>query len=233
MLKKLKQKVLAANLSLRDYGLVLFTWGNASQIDRKRGYVIIKPSGVRYEDMTWEQMCVLDLESGNIAEGKLHPSTDALTHLELYRSFPEIGGVVHTHSPYAAAFAQARLAIPCYGTTHADYFYGEIPCTRALGDSEIQDDYELNTGRVIADAFMELALDPLAVPGALVSGHGPFAWGKTAADAAANAVYLEETAHLAYMTRQLDLDAAPVSQALLDKHYNRKHGEGAYYGQRE
>ena len=232
MLKKLKQRVLQANLLLKEYGLVLFTWGNASEVDPGRGYMVIKPSGVRYEVMTWEQMCVVSLEDGSLVEGELNPSTDAPTHLEIYRRFPGVGGIVHTHSAYATAFAQAGLGIPCYGTTHADYFYGEIPCVRRLRAEEIRDNYEKNTGRVIVEAFQEYALDPLAVPGALASGHGPFAWGESACDAAANAAYLEETAHLAYMTRQLASGGvAPVAQDLLDKHYNRKHGKDAYYGQ--
>ncbi|MCL2058341.1 MAG: L-ribulose-5-phosphate 4-epimerase AraD [Oscillospiraceae bacterium] len=231
MLKKLKQKVLDANLALREYGLAPFTWGNASQADADRKYMVIKPSGVRYEDMSLEDMCVVCIEDGSMVEGDLNPSTDTPTHLELYRHFSPIFGIAHTHSPYATAFAQAGMAIPCYGTTHADYFYGEIPCARALRPHEIRGDYEVNTGGVIIKTFQERSIDPLSTPGALVCSHGPFAWGATAAGAAANAAYLEETARLAYMTLQLSPEAAPVPQALLEKHYGRKHGDGAYYGQ--
>ena len=250
MFKKMKQKVLKANLALREYGLAPFTWGNASQIDPKREYIIIKPSGVRYEDMTWDQMCVVSMEDGSLVGGAFSPSTDTRTHMEIYRRFPSVNGIAHTHSVYATAFAQAGLGIPCYGTTHADYFYGEIPCARALRADEIQGDYELNTGRVIVETFQSLEADPLAIPGALVSGHGAFAWGNSAGDAAANAAYLEETARLAYMTLQLAPPAgvslgtgvspsgvspsgvSPVPRELLDKHYNRKHGKDAYYGQK-
>ena len=244
MMDELKQKVLEANLALQKYGLVLFTWGNVSQADPGRKLIVIKPSGVKYEEMTAEQMCVLGLEGDIVGNGKLSPSTDAPTHLELYRRFPAIGGVAHTHSAYATAFAQAGRGIPCYGTTHADYFYGEIPCARPLTADEIKNDYELNTGRVIAETFERNGIDPMAVPGALVSGHGPFAWGKTAAEAAANAAYLEETARLAFFTEMLSLSAnadaetvnskrpRPVAQELMDKHYNRKHGANAYYGQK-
>jgi L-ribulose-5-phosphate 4-epimerase len=232
MLKKLKQEVLKANLALREYGLVKFTWGNASQVDQKRRHMVIKPSGVSYDSMVWEMMCVVRLEDGSVVEGGLNPSTDAETHLELYRRFEGVGGIVHTHSTYATAFAQAGLGIPCYGTTHADYFYGEIPCARPLCADEIRENYELNTGRVIIKTFRERALDPNAVPGALIAGHGPFAWGLSAAGAAANAAYLEETARLAYLTMQLKpVDLFPVSSDLADKHYYRKHGKDAYYGQ--
>ena len=232
MRKKLKRETLEANLLLREYGLVLFTWGNASQIDPDRRYVAIKPSGVRYEDLTADDICLLSLEDGTVVEGGLNPSTDAQTHLELYRRFHGIGGIVHTHSTYATAFAQAGCPIPCYGTTHADYFYGDIPCSRALLPHEINGDYELNTAAVIAETFQALALDSAATPAALVCGHGPFTWGKSAADAAANAAYLEETARLAYLTLRIAPPGhRPVSQDLLDKHYNRKHGAGAYYGQ--
>ena len=231
MFKKLKQKVLKANIALVEYGLVQFTWGNASQIEPNRKYFIIKPSGVRYEDMDWEHMCVLSMADGSVVEGDYKPSTDAQTHFEIYRRFESVGGIAHTHSTYATAFAQAGSGIPCFGTTHADYFYGEIPCTRELYDSEIENNYELNTGSVIVNAFFERSLDPLAVPGALVSGHGPFAWGQSAADAATNAAYLEQTARLAYLTKQINPEAVPAPQVLLVKHYNRKHGASAYYGQ--
>jgi L-ribulose-5-phosphate 4-epimerase len=233
MHEELKRVVHAANLMLREFGLVPFTWGNASQIDEERRFVVIKPSGVKYEDLTEEQMCVLNASDGSVAEGAMNPSTDAPTHLEIYRRFPGVFGVAHTHSAYATAFAQAGLGISCYGTTHADYFYGEVPCARALSAEEILESYELNTGGVIADTFYSRGIDPLAMPGALVSGHGPFTWGGSAAEAVSNAAYLEETARLAYMTIMLSPQGAtPVSQALLDKHYNRKHGAGAYYGQK-
>ena len=232
MLKKIKQNVYEANMMLPKCGLVRFTWGNASEVDAKRRYMVIKPSGVSYESLTADMMCVVSLEDGSVAEGALKPSTDSLTHIELYKRFPGIGGVVHTHSDYATAFAQAGLGIPCFGTTHADYFYGEIPCTRTLKPCEINESYELYTGGVIAETFERHSIDPLAVPGALVYGHGPFAWGKSAADAVANAAYLETVARLAHLTKQIATGGAtPVSQDLLDKHYKRKHGKDAYYGQ--
>ena len=231
MLKKLKKDVLEANLALKEYGLVQFTWGNASQIDSERKYLVIKPSGVRYEDMVYDMMCVISIEDGSVVDGEYRPSTDAQTHLVLYRNFASVGGIVHTHSTYATAFAQAGVGIMCYGTTHADYFYGQIPCTRGLSEHEIDNHYERNTGCVIIEAFQENSLDPLAIPGALVCGHGPFAFGTTAADAAANAAYLEQTARLAYLTKQINPMSATAPQVLLDKHYNRKHGDGAYYGQ--
>lgn len=236
MLKKLKRRVYEANMSLPRYGLVLFTWGNVSEVDAERRYMVIKPSGVRYEEMEWDQMCVIDMESGLTVDGDLRPSSDTPTHLELYRRFPDISGIAHTHSTYATAFAQAGLGIPCYGTTHADYFYGEIPCARPLKNNEIRDDYELNTGRVVADTFEIRAINPQAVPGALISGHGPFAWGESASDATVNAAFLEEIARLSYLTRRLagsvPNNLTPVSQDLLDKHYYRKHGSNAYYGQK-
>lgn len=233
MLKKLKKRVFDANILLPAYGLVMFTWGNASEVDESRRYMVIKPSGVRYGDMTWEMMCVMDIETGLVAEGGLNPSTDAPTHLELYKNFPDVCGIVHTHSTFATAFAQAGLGIPCYGTTHADYFYGEVPCTRQLTAEEINGDYERNTGRVIAETFIQRADAPLAVPGVLVGGHGPFALGASAKEAAANAAYLEEIARLAYITKQLSGGAAaPAPAELLDKHYFRKHGADSYYGQK-
>lgn len=224
------QDVLAANLSLPKYGMVTFTWGNVSAIDRKRGLVAIKPSGVPYENMLPEHMVVVDM-TGKVVQGTCRPSSDTATHLEIYREFPSVGGVVHTHSRWATAWAQTGKGIPALGTTHADYFYGEIPCARSLNREEIDTDYELNTGRVIVQTFRELGIDPAAVPGVLVSGHGPFAWGRDAHDAVHNSVVLEEVAMMALQTMQLNPDIPPIDQALLDKHYLRKHGKDAYYGQ--
>ena len=224
------QDVLAANLSLPKYGMVTFTWGNVSAIDRKRGLVAIKPSGVPYENMLPEHMVVVDM-TGKVVQGTCRPSSDTATHLEIYREFPSVGGVVHTHSRWATAWAQTGKGIPALGTTHADYFYGEIPCARSLNREEIDTDYELNTGRVIVQTFRELGIDPAAVPGVLVSGHGPFAWGRDAHDAVHNSVVLEEVAMMALQTMQLKPDIPPIDQALLDKHYLRKHGKDAYYGQ--
>lgn len=208
--------------------MVTFTWGNVSGIDRERGLVVIKPSGVPYETMGIEDMVVVDLD-GNVREGKLKPSSDTPTHLVLYRTFAGIGGIVHTHSPSATSWAQAGRAIPAFGTTHADYFYGEIPCTRPMTKEEVAGDYEAETGNVIAETFKER--DPLAVPGVLVHGHAPFAWGKDPDEAVHNAVVLEEVAKMGLNTLLLNPDARPISQALLDKHYLRKHGKNAYYGQ--
>lgn len=228
MLEQLKQEVFEANLLLPKHNLVTFTWGNVSAIDRESGLVVIKPSGVDYETMKASDMVVVDLD-GKVVEGTLRPSSDTPTHVELYKAFPTIGGVVHTHSRWATSFAQAGLEIKPMGTTHADYFYGPIPCTRALTDSEIQNEYEKNTGLVIADAFKNL--DPAAVVGVLVRNHGPFAWGKDAKNAVHNAVVMEEVAFMNYHAITLAPDAPCVSQALLDKHYFRKHGKNAYYGQ--
>ena len=224
------QDVLAANLALPKYGMVTFTWGNVSAIDRKRGLVAIKPSGVPYENMLPEHMVVVGLD-GKVVQGTCRPSSDTATHLEIYRAFPSVGGVVHTHSRWATAWAQTGKGIPALGTTHADYFYGEIPCARSLNREEIETDYEINTGRVIVQTFQEKEIDPLAVPGVLVSGHGPFAWGRDAHDAVHNSVVLEEVAMMALQTLQLKPDIPPIDQALLDKHYLRKHGKDAYYGQ--
>jgi L-ribulose-5-phosphate 4-epimerase len=229
-LRELREQVLDANLELVRRGLVLFTFGNASGIDRERDLVVIKPSGVDYERLTTEDLVVVDL-SGRVIEGSLNPSSDVKTHLLLYREFPTIGGVVHTHSEFATSWAQAGRAIPCYGTTHADYFHGEVPVTRPLTDEEIEADYELNTGVVIAARFKHL--DPLAVPGVLVANHAPFAWGKTAAGAAYNAVVLEYVAKLAFRTVLIEGEAATVSSRLLRKHYERKHGPKATYGQNQ
>ncbi len=229
MLESLKSHVLEANLELVRRGLVLYTFGNASGIDREQGLVAIKPSGVPYETMTAGDMVVSDLE-GRIVEGTLKPSSDLATHLELYRAFPAIGGVVHTHSEFATAWAQAGREIPAYGTTHADYFYGPVPVTEELSAEEIGGDYVLNTGRKIIDRFHNL--DPEAVPGVLVAGHAPFTWGADAMSAAYHAVVLEAVARMAYYTATLNPACAGVSQALLDRHYFRKHGAKATYGQR-
>ncbi len=228
MLEELKERVLEANLLLPKHGLVTFTWGNVSEIDRASGLVAIKPSGVEYERMKAEDIVIMDLE-GKVVEGKLRPSSDAPTHIELYKAFPEVGGIVHTHSEWATSWAQTGLAIPCYGTTHADYFYGSIPCARALTDEEINGEYEKNTGLVIIETFRDL--DPVAVPGVLCKNHGPFAWGKDAHEAVHNAVVLEEVAKMAVHTRDILPDADEAPQALKDKHYFRKHGKDAYYGQ--
>jgi L-ribulose-5-phosphate 4-epimerase len=227
MLQELKKTVCQSNLDLVRYGLVIFTWGNVSGIDREQGLVVIKPSGVSYDAMKPEDMVVLDLD-GNRVEGKLKPSSDAPTHLCLYREMDGIGGIVHTHSEWATSWAQARRPIPAYGTTHADYFYGEIPCTRALTEAEVKEDYEYNTGVVIVETFR--GLDPLAVPGVLVGQHGPFAWGKDPDEAVHNAKVMEEVAKMAYRNETLG-NTTPIDPFLLDKHYLRKHGRDAYYGQ--
>lgn len=227
MLKTLKERVLHSNLSLVKHGLVIFTWGNVSGIDREKGLVVIKPSGVSYDDMKADDMVVVNLE-GNIVEGDLNPSSDTPTHLVLYRNFEKTGGIVHTHSPWATSWAQAGRPIPAYGTTHADYFYGEIPCTRKLTKKEIDEDYEKNTGYVIAERFKEL--DYEALPGVLVYGHAPFAWGTDPEEAVHNAVVMEEVAKMALRTEVLG-NTNPVDKYLLDKHYLRKHGKNAYYGQ--
>ncbi len=227
MLKKLKEKVLQANLSLVKHGLVIFTWGNVSGIDRGKGLVVIKPSGVSYEDMKADDMVVVDFE-GKVIEGNLNPSSDTPTHLVLYKSFEKTGGIVHTHSQWATSWAQAGRPIPAYGTTHADYFYGEIPCTRKLTGKEINEDYEMNTGKVIAERFKNL--DYEAIPGVLVYGHASFAWGADPVQAVHNAVVLEEVAKMAFRTELLG-NRKPVDMYLLDKHYMRKHGKNAYYGQ--
>lgn len=228
MLNLLKAQVLEANLELVRRGLVLYTFGNASGIDREQGLVAIKPSGVAYERLTPEDMVVSDLK-GKIVEGQYKPSSDLDTHLELYRAFPSIGGVVHTHSEYATAWAQAGKEIPAYGTTHADYFYGPVPVTEELTDEEVGGAYVLNTGKAIVRRFRNL--DPEAVPGVLVAGHAPFAWGKDAMEAAYHAVVLEAVARMGFMTATLNPDCRGVSQALLDRHYFRKHGAKATYGQ--
>jgi len=227
MVQTLKEQTLEANLELVRRGLVLYTFGNASGIDREQGLVVIKPSGVDYDKLKPEHMVVTDLE-GKIVEGDLRPSSDLKTHLALYKAFQNIGGVVHTHSENATAWAQSGRDIPALGTTHADYFHGPVPCTRELADDEINGDYVLNTGTAIIERFSQI--DPLAVPGVLVAGHAPFAWGKTVHDAAHHAVVLEAVAKMAFMTVMLNPEAG-VSQALLDRHYYRKHGASATYGQ--
>ncbi len=226
-MQKLREEVYRANLELHNQGLVVYTWGNVSGINRESGLVIIKPSGVPYENLTADQLVVVDLE-GRVVEGQLKPSSDLPTHLELYRQFPGIGGVAHTHSTYATGWAQAQTGLPCLGTTHADHFYGEIPCTPPLSKDEVDNDYELNTGKVIARTFSNI--DPLSIPAVLVGQHGPFTWGKDAAEAVVNSVVLEEVAKMAWISRGIKVNQA-VPQYLLDKHYLRKHGENAYYGQ--
>ena len=228
MLEDLKKEVCEANL-LPKYGLVTFTWGNVSAVDRERGVIVIKPSGVEYDELTPDMMVVADFD-GNIVEGDLNPSSDTPTHIELYKSFKNIGGVVHTHSTNAVSFAQAKRSITIYGTTHADYFFGDIPCTRPLTREEIESDYEKNTGVVIANTFENI--DPEAMPAVLVANHGPFAWGKDARDAVHNAVVLEQVALMAMQTEMLNPNITSVSDYIKDKHYYRKHGENAYYGQK-
>ncbi len=228
MLEELKRRVLEANLALVKHGLVTFTWGNVSGIDRKSGIVCIKPSGVSYEDMTVDDVVAVDLD-GNTVEGGLKPSSDTPTHLALYRAFENVGGIVHTHSRWATSFAQAKRGIPAYGTTHGDYFYGEIPCTRDMTAAEINGDYERETGNVITETFK--GLSPDEIPAVLVASHGPFAWGVSPENAVHNAVVLEELAFMAFHTEALCENAAPMQKELLDKHFLRKHGKNAYYGQ--
>ena len=232
MLETLKQQVYEANMELPRRGLVTYTWGNVSGIDRASGLVVIKPSGVEYEELTLDKMVVVDLQTGTIVEGSLNPSSDTKTHLELYKAFPALGGIVHTHSPFAVAWAQAGQDIPCYGTTHADYFYGPVPCARHLTAAELEEDYEKNTGKVIVETFQNRNIDPVAVPAVICHSHGPFTWGRDAAQAVYHAVVLEEVAKMALFTRQIDPAAAPAPQSMQDKHYLRKHGPNAYYGQR-
>lgn len=228
MLEELKQEVLEANLKLPRHQLVTFTWGNVSGIDREQGLIVIKPSGVEYETLKKDDLVVLDLD-GNLVEGKLKPSSDTPTHLVLYKYFKEIGGIVHTHSPWATSWAQSGRGIPALGTTQADYFYGEVPCTRDMTTSEIQNNYELETGNVIVEAFKDK--DPVQIPSVLVKNHGPFCWDKDAENAVHNAVVLEEVAKMAYRSEQLNPSVPPMDQKLLDKHFLRKHGPNAYYGQ--
>lgn len=229
MLEELKKTVLKANLELPRRGLVTYTWGNVSGIDRQKGLVVIKPSGVPYEDMKLEHMVVVDLD-GNIVEGELRPSSDTPTHIVLYKAFPTIGGVVHTHSPWATIWSQAGYSIPVLGTTHADYFYGDIPCTRKMDAKEIVNDFEKQTGNVIVETFADK--NPNHIPGVLVNNHGPFSWGKSPQDAVHNAVVLEEVAKMSYHTISLNPRIGGITTALLDKHFLRKHGDNAYYGQK-
>lgn len=231
MLEQMKEEVLKANLMLPKYGLVTFTWGNVSAIDREKGIVAIKPSGVEYDDMKASDIVLVDLD-GTVVEGDLKPSSDLMTHLEFYKNFPNIKGVVHTHSRWATSFAQAGKDIPALGTTQADYFYGAIPCTRLMSAEEIQGEYELETGKVIVETFKERGIDADEVPGVLVHSHGPFAWGSDAENAVHNAVVMEECAMMACMASLLNNnEIQPMQQVLLDKHFKRKHGPGAYYGQ--
>ncbi|MCM8709691.1 L-ribulose-5-phosphate 4-epimerase [Clostridium sp. SYSU_GA19001] len=229
MLEQLKRAVLEANLELPKRNLVTYTWGNVSAIDRKNNLVVIKPSGVPYEELKLEHLVVVDLD-GNKIEGKLNPSSDTPTHLVLYKNFKEVGGIVHTHSRWATIWAQAGKGIPALGTTHADYYYGEIPCTRKMTDEEIKGEYEKNTGDVIVETF--IGKNPIYIPGVLVNNHGPFTWGKDAHEAVHNAVVLDEVAMMAYHTCALTPGISPVNQVLLDKHFLRKHGANAYYGQK-
>ncbi|SCY31254.1 L-ribulose-5-phosphate 4-epimerase [Lachnospiraceae bacterium XBB2008] len=231
MLEELKQRVYEANMLLPKHGLVTFTWGNVSEIDAERKIFAIKPSGVEYEKLTPDDMVLVDLD-GNVVEGSLKPSSDTPTHIELYKAFTSVSGIVHTHSPYATSWAQSGRNIPCYGTTHADYIYGEVPCLRVLTEKEISKDYEKNTGLLIVNEFERLCLEPEAIPAVLCKNHGPFAWGKDASEAVHNAVVLEQVARMAYMAEQINPRIQPAPQSLLDKHYTRKHGANAYYGQR-
>jgi L-ribulose-5-phosphate 4-epimerase len=228
MLESLKQQVLKANLLLPEYGLVTFTWGNVSGIDRASGLIAIKPSGVSYDEMTADDLVIVDLE-GNVIEGRLKPSSDTSTHLELYKAFPHIGGIVHTHSRWASSFAQAGRSIEPTGTTHADYFYGAVPCTRLLNPAEIASDYEKETGKLIIETFA--SLDPDAIPAVLVISHGPFCWGKTPEKTVETAVALEEVAFIQYHALMLNPELPIMQKELLDKHFLRKHGKNAYYGQ--
>lgn len=231
MLEELKKEVYEANMLLPKYGLVTFTWGNVSGVDREKGLFVIKPSGVPYEELKPEDMVVVDLD-GNKVEGMMNPSSDTPTHAILYQNFPSIGGVVHTHSSFATSWAQSGRSIPCYGTTHADYYYGPVPCLRCLSKEEIETEYEKNTGRLIVDEFARMNLDPEAVSAVLCKNHGPFAWGKNPEDAVHGAVVLEEVAKMAFRTELINPKVAPAPQELQDKHYYRKHGAGAYYGQK-
>lgn len=230
MLEKLKEEVLRANLELPKRGLVTYTWGNVSGIDREKNLVVIKPSGVEYENMKAEDMVVVDLE-GNVVEGKLKPSSDTPTHLELYKNFKDIGGIVHTHSTWATIWSQAGKNIPAYGTTHADYFYGDIQCTRKMTRSEIEGKYEEETGKVIVETFKNKGIAPLDIPAILVHSHGPFTWGSSPKEAVHNAVVLEELAKMAFNTETLNREVENMQPELLDKHFLRKHGKNAYYGQ--
>ncbi len=232
MLEQLKQQVLEANLDLPRYNLVTFTWGNVSAIDRERGLLVIKPSGVKYEKMQRDDMVVVEVESGKVIEGTLKPSSDTATHRALYLAWPEVGGIVHTHSRHATIWAQAARDLIALGTTHADDFYGTIPCTRAMWQEEIEQQYEWNTGQVIVETFAQRGIQPSAIPAALVHSHGPFAWGKDAHDAVHNAVVMEEVARMAWIARSINPGLKPIDGYLMDKHFMRKHGSHAYYGQK-
>ena len=231
MLEELKKQVYEANMLLPAYKLITFTWGNVSGIDREKNLFVIKPSGVEYDELKPEDMVVVDLE-GKVVEGDYNPSSDTATHLEIYKAFPKVMGVVHTHSSYATSWAQAGRGIPCYGTTHADYFYGEIPCLRCLNADEIKDAYEENTGHLIVNEFNRMNIDPIATPAVLCKNHGVFAWGKDAIEAVHSAVVVEEVAKMAYRTELINPEVKPAPQELQDKHYYRKHGANAYYGQK-
>lgn len=231
MLEQLKKEVFQANQQLVEMGLVVLTWGNASAISADRRYVVIKPSGIEYSRMTEEQMVVVDME-GNIVEGNLRPSSDLPTHLEIYKNFTDVGGVVHTHSCYATAMAQAERDLQCFGTTHADHFFGAVPCTRSLTEQEVLQAYERNTGKVIVETFKERGIDPMAVPAVLVCKHGPFSWGQNVRKAVENALVLDRAAYMAIVTLGFDCDIHPAPSHLLEKHYQRKHGANAYYGQK-
>ena len=230
MLDKLKEEVFQANVDLPKHGLVKYTWGNVSAIDRDSGLFVIKPSGVTYEKMTAQDMVVVDLD-GHVVEGELNPSSDTLTHAVLYKHYPQIGGIAHTHSTWATIWAQAGLDVQAMGTTHADTFYGSVPCARFLTEKEVNDGYEVETGKVIIETFEERGLDVLAVPGILLQGHGPFTWGKDAKSAVMNSVVLDEVSKMNFFTQKLNGLAAELPQRILDKHYLRKHGQNAYYGQ--
>lgn len=232
MLEELKQKVYKANMDLVRHGLVIFTWGNVSGIDREKGLVVIKPSGVDYDTMTADQMVVVDLHTGAVVEGSLRPSSDTPTHLVLYRAFPEIGGIVHTHSTYATAWAQAGKDLPNIGTTHADYFHNAIPCTEDMTAPQVQGDYELETGNVIVDRFVKAQINPVHTPGVLVKNHGPFSWGKTPDEAVHNAVVMEQVAKMAFIAYSVNPELT-MNPLLVEKHFSRKHGPNAYYGQKK
>lgn len=230
MLKELKRKVYEANMEVQKQNLIKYTWGNVSGIDRSKGLFVIKPSGVAYKDLTPDMMVVCDLD-GNVVEGNLNPSSDTQTHAVLYKHFDEIGGIVHTHSPWATVWAQAGLDVPVYGTTHADTFYGDIPCARFLTEEEILDAYEYETGKVIVEEFSKRNIKPMDIPAVLLKGHGPFTWGKDSNEAVVNAVVLEEVCKMNYYTEKLNENVEKLPQRVLDKHYLRKHGKDAYYGQ--
>ncbi len=232
MLEELKQKVYKANIDLVRHGLVIFTWGNVSGIDREKGLVVIKPSGVDYDSMTADQMVVVDLATGKVVEGELRPSSDTPTHLVLYRAFPEIGGIVHTHSTYATAWAQAGKDLPNIGTTHADYFHNAIPCTDDMTAAQVQGDYELETGNVIVDRFIREHINPVHTPGVLVKNHGPFSWGKNPYEAVHNAVVMEQVAKMAFVAYSVN-PGLTMNPLLVEKHFSRKHGPNAYYGQKK